>query len=149
MWPKFMAANKREAGASASSSADARSDAARFETRRDGGASTPRGTNKRSDGGASTPRGSSSAASAAPPAAGGGGFISRGVWGEQMLDPVKVEADLDHALLNAKHNRRAGQIYANYKRPAPKGDQYPQKRARCCTEHTRHTLLILPDLAMP
>ncbi len=71
-----------------------------------------------------------------------------GVWGEQ-LDPVKVEADLDHALLNAKHNRRAGQIYANYKRPAPKGDQYPQKRARCCTEHTRHTLLILPDLAMP
>ena len=75
--------------------------------------------------------------------------MCRGVWGEQKLDPVKVEADLDHALLNAKHNRRAGQMYANYKRPAPKSDQYPQKRARCCTEHTRHTLLILPDLAMP
>jgi hypothetical protein len=136
MWPKFMAATTREEGGRRHpSTADARSVAARFETQRDGGASTPRGTNKRSIGSAST---------AAPPA----GLMGGGVWGEQ-LDPVKVEADLDHALLNAKHNRRAGQIYANYKRPAPKGDQYPQKRARCCTEHTRHTLLILPDLAMP
>lgn len=148
MWPKDMAATKREAGASTSSIADVRLDAAHLEKRSDGGAWTPRGTKKRSDGSASMPRGNSRAVSAATPAAGGGCFMGGGFWGEQMLDSVRVEADLDHALLNAKHNRRAGQMYANYKRQAARNDQYPQKRARCCMEHSSNTAEFA-DLAMP
>eukprot|EP00802_Teleaulax_amphioxeia_P013147 Tamp_13195.p1 GENE.Tamp_13195~~Tamp_13195.p1 ORF type:complete len:560 (-),score=37.92 Tamp_13195:62-1594(-) len=134
MWHHVRAAAKRAAGAKTSSSAEApRTDVARFETqptqsprRLTSGNGTPRGTN----GGASTPRSAARATSAVASAAGGGAFMSAGFWGELMLDPAKVDADLDHALLNARHNRRAGQMYANHKRPAPRGEHYPQKRAR-------------------
>ena len=47
-----------------------------------------------------------------------------------LLDPAEVDAELDHAKLNADHNRRAGQLYANYKRRAHRSDNYPQKRSR-------------------
>ena len=72
--------------------------------------------------------------------------MSAGFWGELMLDPAKVDADLDHALLNARHNRRAGQMYANHNRPAPRGEHYPQKRAMCGVHQgTRpHTIRTAP-----
>ena len=147
MWHHVRAAAKRAAGAKTSSSAEApRTDVARFETqpaqsprRLTSGNGTPRGTN----GGASTPRSAARATSAVASAAGGGAFMSAGFWGEQMLDPAKVDADLDHALLNARHNRRAGQMYANHKRPAPRGEHYPQKRARCVAP--RHQTTHNPD----
>jgi len=56
--------------------------------------------------------------------------------GSGVLNAAAIDAELDHAELNANHNRRAGQLYINHKRPARRNDHQPQKRARRVTWNT-------------
>lgn len=61
------------------------------------------------------------------------GVINGMFGGSGILDAAAIDAELDHAGLNANHNRRAGQMYANFKRRAKRNDNYPEKRARHVT----------------
>ena len=56
--------------------------------------------------------------------------------GSGVLNAAAIDAELDHAELNANHNRRAGQLYINHKRPARRNDHQPRKRARRVTWNT-------------
>ena len=83
---------------------------------------TPRG-----EASSTTPRGARTGMFGARRAAGHGGAFGT----NPVLNLADIQAELDHAELNAHHNRRIGNMYNNYKRPARRNDaDYPDKRMR-------------------